>query len=145
MKNLNATTQETASPADADSGDIALFDAITALAVSMDDLRVKKRLTLEATSMTRLGSAVLQIDGELEEIEMPSKGNPPKPQKAWAIAATDVVRGECYMVILNVVLVSAFRRAGAPLTGRYFAIRAGEVKAGKHYRSFEVVELERVS
>lgn len=118
------------------------YQTTTEVAVRADALKAKRKLTLDATSITRLGQVVCRIDGELETIEMPpqTKGGP--VSHAAAVPIFDLVRTESYLLICNSLIVSALQRAGAPLTGRYFAMRAGEIKAGKRYRSVEVIELE---
>ena len=56
----------------------------------------------------------------------------------------DVVTNDQYLLICNSLIVSALRRAGAPLAGKFFAMKSGEIKAGKRYRQVEVYELEQV-
>jgi hypothetical protein len=64
------------------------------------------------------------------------------PTPTATVDVMDVLTGQNWCLICNAVLASAFRRAGEPLAGRYFAIRAGEIVAGKRYRKIDVVELE---
>ena len=122
------------------------FDALTnttqAVAVRTDQFKVKRQLTLDATSIARLGEVLCQTTGELEQIEMPGNGNKGEVNMAWAVPITDLLRTTQYLLICNALLVSAFNRAGQPLAGKYFAIRSGEIKAGKRYRTVDVVQLE---
>ena len=67
------------------------------------------------------------------------------PVKTWVVEITDVVRSTPWLLICNSLIKSAFERAGTPLAGRYFAIRAGDIVAGKRYRHVDIVELELVA
>lgn len=118
------------------------FAPTAAVAVRADTLVHKRQLTLDATSIARLKQVICRIEGELETIEMPpaTKGGP--PTTAAAVPIFDLVNNTSYLLICNSLIVSALQRAGGPLAGRYFAMRAGEIKAGKRYRSVEVIELE---
>lgn len=122
------------------------FDALVAkaqeVAVTKDQFRVKRKLTLDATSIARLGEVLCQTTGELEQIEMPGNGKGHEVSMAWAVPITDLLHTTQYLLICNALLVSALKRAGEPLAGKYFAIRSGEIKAGKRYRSVDVVQLE---
>jgi len=122
----------------------AVFEAALP-AIKPEALKHKRRLTLDVVSVSRLWDVLMQCDGELTAIEMPSKFTETGKSEAWCVEITDIVRSEQYMLICNAVLAGALKRAGAPLTGRYFAVRVGEIKAGKRYRETEVVELERIN
>jgi len=122
----------------------AVFEAAHP-AIKPEALKHKRLLTLDVISISRLGEVLMQCDGELTAVEMPSKFAENGKSQAWTIDVTDIVRSERYMLVCNAVLASSLRRAGEPLTGRYFAVRVGEFKAGKRYRETEVVELERIN
>lgn len=113
-----------------------------AIAVRPESLQLKRKLTLDATSIARLKQVICRIDGELEVIEMPPAAKGAAPGQAVGVPITDVVTQTQYLLICNSLIVSALRRAGEPLTGKYFALRAGEIKAGKRYRHVDVMELE---
>ena len=113
-----------------------------AVTVRPDKLKPVRRLTLDATSLVRLGEVICQTTGELELIDMPGPGNNGAKSQAWAVPIFDVVHGTNYLLIANAVIVGALRRAGEPLAGKYFAMRAGEIKAGKRFRQCEVIQLE---
>ena len=120
------------------------FQATSAVAVRMDQLKSVRPLTMEATSISRLGAVVCQTLSELRMDLMPGFDAVRTPVKTPTVDITDVQTGESYTLICNALLASAFQRAGEPLAGRYFAIRSGDIVAGKRYRQVEVVELERV-
>jgi hypothetical protein len=113
-----------------------------ALAVKPDTLNVKRRLTMDATSIARLKHVICRIDGEFESIEMPPAAKGADPGAAVAVPITDLVNNVQYLLICNSLIVSALQRAVPPLVGRYFAIKAGEIKAGKRYRQVDIFELE---
>lgn len=125
----------------------------------------KRRITLDVTNLQKLGAVVACMQSELYEKELPSKFHPSGKAISTCVDIVNVHTGEEYMLACNTVLASALRRAcmggipqngGSPdaafepgvvrmipLTGRYFAMRCGEVEAGKRYRRVDVVELER--
>ena len=111
----------------------------------MDELRAVRKLTLDVVSISKVGQVVALVQGELTEQVMPSKFHPDGKAPAWCLDIYDVTRQNSYILVCNTVLASALQRAGGPrpLTGRYFAIRCGEIEAGKRYRHVDVVELER--
>jgi hypothetical protein len=113
-----------------------------ALTVKPETLNVKRRLTMDATSIARLKQVICRVDGEFESIEMPPAAKGAEPGAAVAVPITDVVNNVQYLLICNSLIVSALQRATPPLTGRYFAIKSGEIKAGKRYRQVEIFELE---
>ena len=113
-----------------------------AIAVRTDKLKPMRRLTLDATSLVRLGEVICQATGELELIDMPGNGKNGEKSQAWAVPIYDVVHGTNYLLIANAQIVSGLRRAGEPLAGKYFAMRAGEIKAGKRFRQCDVILLE---
>ena len=122
----------------------AVFEAALP-AIKLESLKHKRLLTLSVIGISRLGEVLMQCDGELTAVEMPSKFTENGKSQAWTIDITDIVRCERYQLVCNAVLASSLRRAGEPLTGRYFAVRVGEIVAGKRYRATDVVELERVN
>jgi hypothetical protein len=113
-----------------------------ALAVRLDQLSLKRKLTMDATSIARLGQVVCRVEGELEVIEMPPVAKGAAASQAYAVPIYDVITDQQWLLICNSLIVSAFNRAGPPLNGRYFALRAGEIKTGKRYRHVDVMELE---
>lgn len=116
-----------------------------ALAIRPESLTVKKRLTLDATSIARLGQVIAQMDSELYNIELAAPGGKGEKRPATCVDITNVVTGEQFCLICNAVLAGALSRAlmTGELTGRYFAIQSGDIVAGKHYRRVEVAELTR--
>jgi hypothetical protein len=116
-----------------------------ALAVPAKDLRLKRKLTMDATSIARLNQVICRAQGELESIEMPPTVAGGPKSTAVAVPILDVVTMKEYLLICNSLIVSAFQRAGSPLEGRYFALRSGEIKAGKRYRQVDVMELELIA
>lgn len=123
---------------------VDLFQAPALPAVRQGELKPVRRLTMDATSLPRLGQAIVLVTGELGSITMNVPGKAGEQQEVPAIEVRLMPLGEERMLICNVVMASAFRRAGTPLAGRYFAMRAGEIKEGKHYRQIDIVELELV-
>jgi hypothetical protein len=121
---------------------ISSITQTTAVSLRPEQLKLKRKLTMDATSIARLGQLVCRIYGEFETIEM---GGPNKDgfiPTAQAIPIFDVVRQEEYLLVCNALIVSAFKRAVPPLIGRYFALRSGEIVTGKRYRHVDVMELE---
>jgi hypothetical protein len=112
------------------------------LAVKPETLKLKRRLTMDATSISRLKQVICRIDGEFESIEMPPAAKGAEPGAAVAVPITDVITQTQYLLICNSLIVSALQRATPPLVGRLFAMRAGEIKVGKRYRMVEVFEVE---
>jgi hypothetical protein len=110
--------------------------------VNPEKLVGKRKLTMDATSISRLGQVVCQVTGEMEVIQMPAVGAGNGKSDAVAVPIIDLLQKVDYLLICNSLIVSAFQRAGTPLAGRYFAIRSGEIKAGKRYRSVDIVELQ---
>jgi hypothetical protein len=121
---------------------IANMTMTTAVVVRPNQLKLKRKLTMDATSIARLAQVVCRVEGEMEVIEMPPAAKGAPPSEAHAVPILDLVRNEQFLLICNSLIVSAFRRAGEPLTGRYFALRAGDIAVGKRYRHVDVMELE---
>jgi hypothetical protein len=124
---------------------VPTFTAPTAVAVRTDHLKPKRKLTLDATSIVRLGEVVCQATGELEVIQMPPRGSQTEMQQAWAVPILDVVHNTEYLLIANAQIVGALRRSGEPIAGKYYAMRAGEIEKGKHFRHVDVIELELIA
>jgi len=114
------------------------------LAVRPQDLKQKRRLTLDAISASRLKEAVVQVRSELTTVKMTSAFNAGEKVDCAAVEVWDAIRKGEWLLICNTVLAQALQRAGSPLTGRWFAVRVGDIVAGKTYRKTEVVELELV-
>jgi hypothetical protein len=123
---------------------VPTFQAPTQVAVRTDHLKAKRKLTLDATSIARLGEVVCQVTGELEVITMPPRGGNGEKSTAWAVPILDVVHNTEYLLIANAVIVGALKRSGEPLAGKYYAMRAGELHKGKNFRHVDVVELELI-
>ena len=121
-----------------------MFATETLPAIRMESLKTKRRLTLDVVSISKLGELVMMCQGELQVSSLPSKFAKDGKAEAYLIDVFDVVRSIEYTLVCNAVLASSLKRAGEPLQGRYFAVRVGEVEAGKRYRKTDVVELERV-
>lgn len=114
----------------------------TAVAIRPETLKATRRLTLDATSIARLGKVICRIDGELENLTMPPITAGGEPGKAVAIPITDIVSQTSYLMFCNSMMQSSLKRAGEPLTGRYFAIADRGIREGKRYRQVEIFELE---
>lgn len=113
-------------------------------AMRPESFKPGRKLTLDLISISKLEEVIIGAQGELTVTELPSKFTENGKANAWTLDAFNVMTGEEFMLACNTVLASALRRAGEPLTGRYFAIRVGEIKPGKRYRTVEVVEVFRV-
>ena len=122
--------------------DPALFERSKEIAVRPEQLKALRPLTLDATSIKRLSQVVCVTLGELTVQEMPGFDAARTPTKTYTVDIQDIVTGQSWCLICNAVLSSAFKRAGEPLKGRYFAIRDRGEKPGKRYRDLEAVELE---
>jgi hypothetical protein len=101
-----------------------------------------RRLTRDVTTITRLGQAIVQCQSELYTIDMDDPANPAQKRPVPACDVLDCLTGTEMVLICGAVLTSAWRRFGEPLTGNYFAIKCGEIAAGKRYRNTEVIFLE---
>lgn len=134
MKPSPETTPESA---------IARTQTSTTLAPKPEQLKQKRRYTLDVASIARLKEVLCMLNSEIYTIEMPPMAKDAPPSQAHAVDIVDLLRSQEYVLILNSVMLSALDRAGKPLTGRYFAFRGGEIKAGKRYRQVDVIELER--
>jgi hypothetical protein len=131
-------------PAKDNQDAVALFQEKKALTITADKMKEVRKLTMDATSLPRLGQVICQTLSELYEVPMPSMADKAATTMTPVIDILDVVSGQAYLLICNALVKSAFVRAGAPLAGRYFAMRAGDIVAGKRYRKCDVWELERV-
>jgi len=120
---------------------VASLPQVPAAVVKPEKLRIKKRLTLDATSIVRLGPCVVRVVGEMEEMTMPPKAAGAEPGRATGLPVQDVFNNNEYLLILNAVMVSAFVRSIPPLSGRLFAMRPGEIKVGKTYRMVDIFEV----
>ena len=117
--------------------------------------KVKKRLTRPVISINRYPELVIQIQGELKEIEMPVGGKKVEGQMTSVVDVLEVTTGSEAMLICNALIKSAFERAQGnlrddgtptyPLDGRFFALRGGDIQDGKRYRMVDVVELQPAS
>lgn len=114
----------------------------TAVAIRPETLTLKRKLTLDATSISRTKQMLCRIDGEFEQIDMPPIAQGAPPSKATAIPITDILTKEAFLLICNSLIVSALKRAGEPLTGKYFAMQDKGIKPGKRYRDVEIMELQ---
>ena len=110
--------------------------------VKPEKLRAVRRLTMDATSLARHGDLICQALGELERIDMGKPDKNGEVPQAWALPILDVVERKEYLLICNVMMVGALRRSGEPLVKKYFAMRPGEIVAGKRFRKCDVIELE---
>ena len=99
---------------------------------------------MDATSIKNLQEVVARTDSELYTLMMPGFDAARTPVKTWVVEITDVLQGTPWLLVCNALIRSAFERAGTPLAGRYFAIRSGDIVAGKRYRHIEIIELELV-
>jgi hypothetical protein len=120
------------------------FSTTTSVAIRTEDLKAVRKLTMDATSLTRLVQIICQALSELYIVPMPSMASAGEMTPTTVIDILDVNTGENYMLICNALVKSALERAGEPLRGRYFSMRVGDIVAGKRYRKCEVIELELV-
>lgn len=114
----------------------------TAVVKAPKALKATRKLTLDATSIARLGELVCRIDGEWEEVT--THLGPCK-----AIPITDILRSTEYLLLCNAMLVSGIERARVrvgdkvdTIVGKFFAIKSGEIDAGKRFRKVEVYQVE---
>lgn len=124
----------------------AIQDQMTTAVVPISkpsDFKALKRITRDVSTMTRLGEAIVMLQSELFTIKMKSTFPPHEERDVWAVQVLDCLRGEEYTLILGAVLASTFKQEPQPLTGKYYAIRNGEIPPGKRYRKPEVILLER--
>jgi hypothetical protein len=121
-----------------------VFSKPTALAIKLDQLKVKRSFDLNLISISKLGQLVMMCQSELKLTSLPSKYAENGKADAYTIDVMDCETGEEIMLACNTVLTSKLKRAGEPLAGRYFAVRVKEIVAGKRYRDVDVVELERM-
>lgn len=120
-----------------------LIDTKSTVPAVQDKLKRKRRLTVDVTNLQKLGQVLCMTQSELYVKELPSQFHPSGKSPAYCVDIVNLHGGEELMLVCNTVLASALQRAGEPLAGRYFAMRCGEVVAGKRYRRVDVVELER--
>jgi hypothetical protein len=113
--------------------------------LSREGLRLKRKLTLDLTSIGKLthnGEAIFRCDSEMMQMSLPSHFSVEGRALAWVIDITGRYSGEKYLLPCPAVLASNLARAGEPLMGRWFAVTMGEQKPGKRYRDMQVDELE---
>ena len=122
----------------------SVFEPSTVPALRPDSFKAGRKLTLDLVSISKLKEIIIGCQSELTVNSLPSKFTESGKADAYTVDVANVLTGEEFMLVCNTVLASALRRAGEPLTGRYFAIRVGEIQNGKRYRSVEVVEVFRV-
>lgn len=115
------------------------------IVASASEFRLKKKLTVSIVSIARQKELVMEARSEIREQPMPVAGLDNEHSSAYVIDGLNLMTGEEILLILNAVMLSALKRAGGELTGRYFSFRAGEIKDGKRYRLVDVIELERVT
>jgi hypothetical protein len=112
---------------------------------SREGLRLKRRLTLDLTSIGKLtinGEAIFRCDSEMYLMSLPSHFSADGRADAWTVDITDRATGEKRLLPCPAVLASNLRRAGEPLAGRWFAVTMGVQKPGKRYRDMQVDEME---
>ena len=119
----------------------AMQSNVPAVKYKPGDFKVGRRLTMDATSIVRLGEVIFQVTGEFEELEMPPAAKGADPGKATGIPIYDVVREQHFLLICNALLVSALMRAVPPLVNRFFAAKSGPIKEGKRYRTIDCFEV----
>lgn len=163
MKKPERTDEQPAAQATEDATQQAFTDKAAAPTAAPKFTR-KKRITLDVTNLQKLGAVIACMQSELYEKELPSKFHPTGKAMTTCVDIVNVHTGEEFMLACNTVLASALRRACmgglpqnggspetafepgmvrmVPLAGRFFAMRCGEVEAGKRYRKVEVIELE---
>lgn len=114
-------------------------------AVRMDAGQFKsvRKLTRDLNTLTRLGQVIMCCQSELYTIDMPDPGKPGETRPVGAIDILDCLAGEEITLVCGSVLYSTLKREKEPLTGRYFAVRAGMIPPNKRYYKPEIVELER--
>lgn len=157
QKQTEETNTQTPQAADA-------FTETAAAPTAVPKFAKKKRITLDVTNLQKLGQVIACMQSELYEKELPSKFHPSGKAMTTCVDIVNVHTGEEFMLACNTVLASALRRATVgklvddglmtsnteggqlvrpiSLVGRFFAMRCGEVEAGKRYRRVDVIELE---
>jgi hypothetical protein len=108
----------------------------------LNGFRLKRRLTLEVQSISKLGHLIFRCDGELAVTELPSKYSTTGKAEATTVDVTNMLTGEQFTCALNAVSASSLKRAGSPLAGRFFEIEVGEEHQDRRYRDTQVSELE---
>jgi len=136
MKDAKPTTKNSA---------VSPFESQNLPAAQPPNLTLKRRLTMDATSIKNLQEVVARTDSELYTLMMPGFDAARTPVKTWVVEITDLVQSTPWLLICNSLIRSAFERAGTPLVGRYFALRSGDIVAGKRYRHVDIIELELVA
>lgn len=114
----------------------------TAIAPLSERFSVSRRLTRPMISIGRKGMLAVAIMSEMYERDIPVAGKTELGQKTTLVEVTDLETGEESTLICNALIKSALERAVAPIAGRFFAMRAGEIRDGKRYRDVDVVELQ---
>lgn len=101
-------------------------------------------VTRDVMTLTKLGEAIVLCQSEVYPIHMDSVYTPGDKHPVACVDCFDPIRGVEFTLACNAVLASSFSRFNGSLKGMYFAIRVGEMVAGKRYRKTDVVVLERV-
>jgi len=109
--------------------------------VNPAELRMVARITRDAITLQKLGDCVLRMDGEVFTIPMSSAFTPGQYHDVACVEVTDVIHGQCYVLMCGTVLASTLRRQANPLEGRLFAMRPLGIRPGKRYRDVQVVEV----
>lgn len=102
----------------------------------------KRNLTPQLVAMAHEKDLLMRCDGEITEIDLPVKGRADVMKPTKVMPGTNMETGETFLLICNVMIVSAFTRAGGDLAGRYFGLKSQEMVADQRYRVIDVVEVE---
>lgn len=105
-------------------------------------LKVKRVLTLPLISMAHRDILVCQILEEPKPADFELGPSVEKPPLLVRILDLDTMTQA--LLICSALVISAFERAGGLLTGRYFALKSGEIRNGKmfNYRDIQTSEME---
>jgi hypothetical protein len=105
-------------------------------------LKLKQRLTIPLISMAHLPILTCRIVGEpYQDDKIIAVGKDVK-QAPTVVRVFNLDTNDEALLVVNALIASAFERAGYPLTGRYFQMRAGTIREGKNYRDIDVSEME---
>lgn len=105
-------------------------------------LKVKTELTIPLVSMAHTALLTCRVLGEPyidEQITALGKDTNTKPT---VVLICDLDDNAQKLLVCNAIILSAFRKAGMPITNRIFQLRAGNIREGKNYRDIHVVEME---
>jgi len=105
-------------------------------------LKLKQRLTIPLISMAHLPLLVARILSDPYQDEKITALGKDSAIAPTVVKIFNLDTQEEALLVVNVLIASAFERAGKPLVGRLFRFVGGEVRDGKRYRDIDVCEME---